>query len=859
MSTTKWPLVGRDRELADISAGMREGGVLLCGDPGVGKSTLARHVAAMANGLHWTAATESAREIPLAPFAALLHPSAPSDPLAALSAAIDAVHRDKFTAIGVDDVHLADHLSATLLHQLAVERRVRLLLTARRGEPLPEAIAALCKDGYVTRLDIAPFSRSGTVRAIETALGGRLERLSADLIWQASGGNPLFIRHMTDGAVEAGSLREVGGVWRWRGPTAITPQLASLLGDRIDALPDDEKRVLHVLAVGEPLALEDLRLLADYRAVERAERRGLIVVTESDGNTDARFTHGLVREVVDQALGEITRRRLTTEIVAVLNDRPLNSPAERLRYAELVLDCGSPTDAGALLIAAEDALAATNITLAERLARAAVERGGGLVASEVLARALVWQSRAAEADAILDGFDPAALTEFELARWGIARVANLQWGLGDPAAAEEILAMLDQRITRPGLRLMIDSLAAALLVLKGRLEEALRCARVVAEHPDAPPVAIGWAAFAATMAAAMMGRTADVARWVTRGNEVGDRVDSLLRFLLTLGEVRALALAGDFAAAEARSGDIVRITSPEQFRARIMANVVAATVELGRGRLQDAASRLEETLAALGDETAAPWTLPARLLLAQALCGLGRPDSAAPLIAELRRHVDSGITMFGPAVRLAEAWLAAAEGNLSRAIQAAGDAAGCAADAGQGAIELMALHAAARFGDRDCLPRLIAVAERIGGPLAVADRCHATGLLNRDAEMVFSASREFERVGAAVSAADAAAQAAALFESAGMRRQAVEAAASASRLAGACGGLQTPALRTAARPLPLSGREREVAELVSHGLTNREIAERMTVSLRTVEGHLYRIFQRLNVTHRDELAVLIRG
>ncbi|HNP14384.1 MAG TPA: LuxR C-terminal-related transcriptional regulator, partial [Mycobacterium sp.] len=278
-----------------------------------------------------------------------------------------------------------------------------------------------------------------------------------------------------------------------------------------------------------------------------------------------------------------------------------------------------------------------------------------------------------------------------------------------------------------------------------------------------------------------------------------------------------------------------------------------------RGQLCAAIGRLEETIASLHGETAAAWSLPARLLLAQSYCGLGRYHDAAPLIAELREHAERGGTMFQAPVRIAESWLAAAEGHLSGAIATALHAADLAAATGQRAIELMALHAAARFGDRSCLNRLVDVAASIDGPLAVADRAHAAGLLNSDGAAVFSAAAEFERIGAHLSAADAAAQAAALFERAGQRRQALEAGATADRLARACGGLRTPALCAASRPLPLSPREREIAHLVSLGMTNREIAERLVVSARTVENHLYRMFAKLDVTDRDELAALIRS
>ncbi len=123
-------------------------------------------------------------------------------------------------------------LSATLLHRLAIDGSVRIVATVRSGETVPDAITSLWKDGYLHRLDLAPFSKDECVGLIEQALGGRLEGLSADLMWQASGGNALFVRHLVEGAVEAGTLRQVRGVWQLRGRTAVTSELASLLDAR---------------------------------------------------------------------------------------------------------------------------------------------------------------------------------------------------------------------------------------------------------------------------------------------------------------------------------------------------------------------------------------------------------------------------------------------------------------------------------------------------------------------------------------------------------------------------------------------------------------------------------------------------
>ena len=186
--------------------------------------------------------------------------------------------------IGVDDAHLLDQLSATLLHQLALDGSVRIVATVRCGESVPDAITSLWKDGYLQRLHLTAFTKDECVGLIEQALGGRVEGLSSDLMWEASGGNALFVRHLVEGALEAGTLRQVRGVWQLRGRTAVTSELASLLDGRIDQLPDDVLHLLRLLTFCEPLDLDTLTSLVGSDAVEDAETRGLIrVVAEQHG------------------------------------------------------------------------------------------------------------------------------------------------------------------------------------------------------------------------------------------------------------------------------------------------------------------------------------------------------------------------------------------------------------------------------------------------------------------------------------------------------------------------------------------------------------------------------------------------
>lgn len=143
------------------------------------------------------------------------------------------------------------------------------------------------------------------------------------------------------------------------------------------------------------------------------------------------------------------------------------------------------------------------------------------------------------------------------------------------------------------------------------------------------------------------------------------------------------------------------------------------------------------------------------------------------------------------------------------------------------------------------------------GPRAAAAAAHAAALSADAAAALTAAAAAFERMGDRLSAADAHAQAADSYSRHGRNGSANIAAARALRLAAECGGARSPALSLVANPLPLSDREREIITLAAEGLTNREIAERLTVSRRTVEGHLYRASRKLGVASRHEFAAIL--
>src|SRR5262249_9369656 len=104
---------------------------------------------------------------------------------------------------------------------------------------------------------------------------------------------------------------------------------------------------------------------------------------------------------------------------------------------------------------------------------------------------------------------------------------------------------------------------------------------------------------------------------------------------------------------------------------------------------------------------------------------------------------------------------------------------------------------------------------------------------------------------------DAAAHAAMAYRRRDLRGSALASVTRAEQLSARCGGAETPALCQAREPLPLTGREREIVMLVGEGLSNRDIAARLNLSIRTVEGHIYKAMTKTGTADRDELASLL--
>ena len=176
----------------------------------------------------------------------------------------------------------------------------------------------------------------------------------------------------------------------------------------------------------------------------------------------------------------------------------------------------------------------------------------------------------------------------------------------------------------------------------------------------------------------------------------------------------------------------------------------------------------------------------------------------------------------------------------------------------QFAREVLSRQTALQFSDTDPghAARLAELATLVEGPRAELAARWAGAHGDGDGDALLAVAEELQAMGDPIAAADATAQAALCFTRGERHGPALAAASRAARIAADCGAV-TPATQAANRPLQLSPREYDIAVLVADGLTNRQIAETLTLSPRTVEGHIFRIRTRLGLPNRGELAQVI--
>jgi DNA-binding CsgD family transcriptional regulator len=778
----RWPLIGRDAELAEIRAlGAGTPGVLFVGPSGSGKSRLVSEAARLL--------ARTTTPIDVHPRTAhLLRPR-----LTSASAP---------QVLLVDDAHLLDDETATLIHQAASTRGATVVASAVSGAPMPPAVVALWRNAGVRRFDLAPLTDDDVVALMNSVLGGPIDSASAGTITEACEGNPGLLRVALTSAVNARLLDRDAGTWHLTSPIAALPDLTGILGARLVIGSEAELTALRLVAVAgststTPIGLALLRRLVDARTIETLELAGLIEVRTDGRRTGVVPAHPLYADILRDGMDSTVARKLSRVIADAVATEPERRRDDRLRRTVWQLDGGIGPSADRLVAAAEDALDIRDDEAADRLSAAAYP-AGGLRAGLARAGALFTFGRHREAAAILTALAPAddtALGAVALARWTV----DVD-GLDDiDAGRGRITAALDRLPAG-----VVDALRVE-LALGGWIEPPM-ASRPRTDHLPTR-------------------RNDDGLSW-TRRSHAAWRVHDLIDRM----EIAA--------ARDAVDGDDAG-----------WASLSKGWIALATGDLRSATARARDAIVAFGiARQERPRRLAAALLMLSA-AQMDDRDGVAMADGVLATSGLPSAPVTGDIVRARSWWMATA-GDFSGACQLLIDHLDRCDGVAWLALDLV------RLGDP---AGAVAAVERSGGRLEALTADFARATIAHDARGLLDVADAFEGSGMLLPAAEAATLAGAAYVDNGDASAAARAYARASTAVVRCDGAATPIIRTLAGPFTLSRQERAIARMAADGLSNAAIARAAYLSERTVEGHLRNAYRKLGVAGRGNLTGALDG
>lgn len=872
--STRWPFVGRREELDVVGAAMADPtmpGMVLAGAAGVGKSRLLHEAVRGIDSARCLArsvvATPATSEIPFGALAPLLPADLPNatSPTNLLRFAADALARpagSRRLVVGVDDAHVLDDVSAGLLHQLAQAGQAFVLASVRTGEPAPEPITALWKDQLVERIEVQALSRREMAGVLSTVVGGHVDETTADRLWQATQGNMLFLRELVDAGLDTGALAEVEGIWRWEGEWVMAPRLAELLTHRIGRLDPDEHRLLELVAYGAPIGVDSLTRLVEPELLQAVEAKNLVWVSEE--RSEVYLSHPLYGEVLRSECPLLRARSWKRLLADAVQDTGATRNDDWLRIASWRLDAGVPVSPDVLMRAVEQAWSVFDLPLTERLAREAIAAGAGIPAIRILWRCLFLSHRGTEVEELLARWMLAPLPDVDRDDLVVGRAINLFWGLDRTDQAFAVLRDAEQGSGDQGQRETYAAMRALFLHHTAAAPECVAAADEVLASEPINPYAKAMAGAARCMAQTYLAELDSLSTLLEVRTAVTPWQDELpfLGVMVDLGLAQTLLYGGKLAEATALvDGAFERAEAGGPDFAAYIYRVARAQAARLAGRPRTARRILREGLGRYRRQHFGWYQVPAFLLgeLAHVEAMLGNTVAAAGALNEADADPRVSVRIFDIWADLARPWVAVAEGNRPAAIELATGCVEKARRLGAKGIEAAALHDLVRLGEpRKAVDRLAELSERIRGGFVRLAAAHARAAVDNDPGGLAEVADGFERIGADLLAAEAYAAAGAGFDAAGRASSARSARAKAGVLLERCEGARTPAVDVVSAP-DLTPREHDIARLAAGGLSNREIAERLVLSKRTVDNHLHQVYAKLGIGGRAELAGVLAG
>ncbi|MFD7169311.1 helix-turn-helix transcriptional regulator [Streptomyces violascens] len=775
--------------------------------------------------------------------------------------------------LGIDDAHLLDTAAATQLVSLAASRRVSVIAAVTREISPPVGIDILWLERHVERIDLTRFDRATLARVLRARLGGDVGATTLQRLWAVTRGHPLLLRELTEQSVSDDLLRRSGGVWRWSGlPGTLPRRLADVVLLRLRDLSVDEYELACLLAVAEPLEADLILQFGLSGAAESLHLRGLVSEERAGRRVQLRLSEPLSGYVLGSRMSNLTARRLRRQAADALISTGARREDDLLRIVTLRMDAGLVPAGEQLLGAALIALRQGDQLTAERLCRAALSDAdaGGAESVRVrllLARVLAVTGRHEEAEQefVAASDAPQRLPQDEYLDALRARIDNLVWGMRRPDEAAALTDRAMRGLDGPSVRLL-ETCRAALALYCDRLPDAVAIASKVMDLEPVGSAAVRAVLPLAAFALLELGDPAGAMELLrAHGGSLEDLPEEarrdwdpvLAKCLFHLGDRDST----DAILTEAESD--MGTDSRERSR-HFHVSVLRACLYRKQGKPTEAVALLREagTFAGFhGWLDTRVWTVG---WLAGVLAETGQHSEALGTLLEAESERDDGQSypILEDGIAFERALVLAHAGDVSGAVAQATEVAKRATAAGRVLTAAEALHLVARIADAAPLARRAwRLAEGSTSQFVRLQAEHIAALAAADGDALWAVAEQFLSVGAQPLAAEALAQAGRAHQAAGQLRSSQAAWARCQELLAGTGGSLPPwAAREAPSEHPvatLTTREREVAVVVAAGLSNREIAAQLFVSVRTVENHLHRIFNKLGISARADVARLL--
>lgn len=773
----------------------------------------------------------------------------------------------------MDDAHHLDEATASIVADMISAGWASVVAAGRPRPGLPQPMAQLWYDGLADRVDLRPLNRDQIEEVLAHALDGTVPAGTVDTIWSASGGNPRILDALLHDAAESGVLAKRNGIWMLLGALPTDgPKLTGVVVKDMLRRSAEEQEALKLVALAGPVRRKVIEDISGAEVV-RALLDQQMVVESSGTPADLRMWNAMFG---DALRGSISVSR-SLQLLETIRDQLETSPAGpegRLRAVEWSLECGLKVSDPELLEAADTALAHFR------------NRSSRTMAARIADPKLVPQSQAVQARALFNEGDYA----------GAARIADGCWpqlGAGGGAAPALMLSVMAHQ-----------ALGTPLEVLAAQYRDQLRGVDSAASGRDSPGDASGaplrpwWDQLLCMLEHGEAGNHTALAREVQelRSRDSGDAVQAALRVVGTA--LLAHSLAGDGRAVQGLEAALAAASELPAlqggvffFNEFVLGRLVANYLALGEWETA------EHELAnyVLGDpRSSAAFAGSLQILRGYSLLRQGRIERAyqtlLPAVEILRLKDPQQMFRFGSALgfyvaaRLGDAAQAsrleldykdARPGPASQELLATAYAAAASEYVSRDGKGLASVHTLATtpevsaragmllellavcwdLGDHSVIPLVQAVAANVEGRWADAMLTLARHWESADADALMGTAAALESSGFVNLAREAYARASSVLENSGERRRARQAVALREKCDHELGERFREGQFIAAAPaVHLTRREQDIVELAVQGLTDREIAQRLMVSVRTVEGHLYRTYVKLGVRSRDELA-----